>query len=436
MPAKYPSELAQHIHAQLLLRHKKPPSLRILTNLFEVLYFASLKREETQSISCRVAFIDRTNPDPKPPKRVVADRWQCFPLSVDLSFSVRNLVKLSKAVDPWGSTLAIDADADGELRIWGLIDQSVQYSIYVVKEATEAPEMPGMFQAAIEGVGEIAAYRSYVLLGRLKHDTLVTRQQRVFQSGPIHSKLLAPIRKYQNAVMKRVGQDVYKRRDHWNASLEGLWISTLCRILIGIQRYGHGGAVLISSSSDRLSPKYSLSYSRLADSLFRAAVNTIQSTRYSDEIAENYLDRHAEELSTEAYLNETVTQAELRDTNDEVTGCVRFLASLSRVDGLIWLDFNLRLRAFGVEITLKADPKKVRLANNSKGTKRTKLNINHFGMRHRSMIRYCAENPESIGFVISQDGDVRAITCVQDRVLLWDNVRIQSLLNARTLNLE
>ena len=31
-------------------------------------------------ISCRVAFMDRKRPDPDPPERVTADRWQCFPL--------------------------------------------------------------------------------------------------------------------------------------------------------------------------------------------------------------------------------------------------------------------------------------------------------------------------------------------------------------------
>jgi sensor domain DACNV-containing protein len=436
MSASYASDLARHVNAQLLSRIEKVPAPRILENLFETLYFASLKREEAQSISCRIAFIDRSNPDPKPPRRIVADRWKYFPLSSDLPFNVPNLVKLSKAVDPWGSTLAVDTDADGKLRIWGLIDQSVHYSTYVAKEASSAPEMPGMFQAVIHGVGEIAAYKSYVLLGSLNQDVLVTKQQRVFQSGPIHSKLMAPIRRYRDRAIERVGEDVYKARDHWDASLEALWISALCRILIGIQRYGHGGAVLISNNPAGLSPKYSLLYPRLADSLARVAIHQIQNTHQSDQIYENYLDLHEDDIPTDLYLTETASNAELRDTNDEVTGCVRFLASLSRIDGLIWLDLDLRMRAFGVEITLKADPKRVRLAQNSRGTQTRKLNLNHYGMRHRSMLRYCAANPKSVGFVVSQDGDVRAITRLRDRVLLWDNVRIQSILNPKTASLE
>ena len=132
--------------------------------------------------------------------------------------------------------------------------------------------------------------------------------------------------------------------------------------------------------------------------------------------------------------DESVAGTELNDTNDELTGCVRFLASLSRVDGLIWLDSHLRLKAFGVEITSPEEPHKVVMAENSRGCEEPKkLTVNQYGTRHRSMLRYCAAYPNSMGFVVSQDGDVRAITHTGNHVVLWDNVRIQSLRNARIL---
>jgi hypothetical protein len=407
---------------------ERPPDLATLEKLFETLYFASLKSEENQPISCRVAFISRHNPDPNPPERIVADRWKYFALSKDLPFTVRNLVKLSKAVDPWNSTLAVDSEVEGKLRIWGLIDQSVHYSTFVVKEASEGPEMPGVFQAAIQGIGEVSAYRTYVLLGSLKQNVLVSKQQRVFQAGPIYLKLKPSIETYRNRVIKRVGNRVYESRDHWDASLEDLWISVLCRLLIGIQRYGHGGAVLISDKNVGLNPKYSLRYPRLSDALLRTGTLNVQHTYHSDTIFERYIDTHANELPVDLYLDESVEADELDDARNEVTGCIRFLTSLSRVDGLIWFDPHLSLRAFGVEITLENDPATVLRAQNPLGTETNKLDLNHFGMRHRSMIRYCAADPSSIGFVISQDGDVRAITNVKGRVLLWENVRIQSVL--------
>lgn len=433
MPASFPVDLASHVHAQLTHRKQTPPSTKVLTRLFETLYFASLKREETQPISCRIAFIDRKRPDPHPPERIVPDRWRFFPLTKELPLTVRNLAKMSTAVDPWGSTLAVDANSKGQLRIWGLIDQSVHYSTFIVKEASSAPEMPGMFQAMIQGAGEIAVYKSYTLLGSLRQDTLVKGQQRVFQAGPVHAKLSKSVNDFQRRVRKAVGDKLYDERGHWDDSLEENWISALCRILIGIHKYQHGGAILISDDGEDLNPKYSLKYDRLADALFRASVLSIKHTSHSDIIHGDYLDKHIDEIPTSLYLEETVDGTDLNDTNDELTGCVRFLASLARVDGLIWLDFKLRLKAFGVEITVRDEPTKAVIAQNSQATQTKTLRLNQYGTRHRSMLRYCAANPNSIGFVVSQDGDVRAITKAGNRVVLWDNIRIQSLRNARTL---
>jgi hypothetical protein len=428
---RYPKDLAKHVHSQLVARKTQCPPLAVLVTLFEVLYFASLKSEEAERISCRIAFVDLSNPDPDPPERTVKDRWQHFALADDVPFIVRNLVKLSKAVDPWASTLAVDTNSEGQLRIWGLIDQSVHYSTYVMKETDTGVEIPGIFQAVIQGVGDIAAYRRYVFLGSLRQDTLVIKQQRVLEDGPIHSKLLPSIMKFRNHIAKKAGKTQYALRDHWDVSLESNWISALCRILIGIRHYGHGGAILISDSDVGLRPKYSLQYTRLAKSLLREGILLVKTTNTSDAINENFLEKDEDYIPMNLYLDESVDGAELEDIRNEITGCVRFISSLSRVDGLIWMKHDLSLQGFGVEITSKKEPKTLLRALNSTGTRSRKINMNHYGTRHRSMMRYCAANPNGIGLVVSQDGDVRAITNVGGKVVLWDDVRLHSILNAR-----
>jgi hypothetical protein len=429
--AQYAANLAQHVRSYLSSKSETPPTLEILTQLLETLFFASLRHEESQPTLCRVAFIDRHNPDPSPPKRIVADRWKFFALSKDLPFTVPTLVKLSQAVDPWGSTLAVDTDRKGRLRIWGLIDQSIHFSTFLVKEASTGAEMPGLFQAVISGVGEISAYKTNVLIGTLKQESLVTHQHRVFETGPIYSKMLPWVKAYQEKVRKQAEKAAYESRDHWDDSLEDLWFSAICRLLIGIQRYGHGGAVLVSDEIDDLKPKYSLEYPRLADALVRFGVHEINKTFYSDEIFETYIDQDVDDMPVGLYLDESVTADEFEDTNSEIKGCVRFLTSLSRVDGLLWLNSNLFLRGFGVEITLQKDPSKAFAAQNSDGTKRRALIPSHLGMRHRSMFRYCGSHPNAIGFVVSQDGDIRAMTKVGGAVLLWDRVRLHSVRTPR-----
>ena len=41
------------------------------------------------------------------------------------------------------------------------------------------------------------------------------------------------------------------------------------------------------------------------------------------------------------------------------------------------------------------------------------------------MMRYCFQNPGSIGFVVSQDGEVRVITKVGDSLVIWENIKLK-----------
>lgn len=41
------------------------------------------------------------------------------------------------------------------------------------------------------------------------------------------------------------------------------------------------------------------------------------------------------------------------------------------------------------------------------------------------MLRYCAANVDSVGFIVSQDGNVRAATQHNGKTVLWDNIQIK-----------
>ena len=118
---------------------------------------------------------------------------------------------------------------------------------------------------------------------------------------------------------------------------------------------------------------------------------------------------------------------QLEARKDEVLGCVRFIASLSRVDGFVMLDRSLVVHGFGVELRADSSLSEVWLAGDAHAHARwmrTTL-LEEFGTRHRAMMRYCFEMPGTLGFVISQDGDVRAVTRIRDKLVFWENVNVQ-----------
>jgi len=53
----FPKDLAEAVHSQLELQGADSPGLKILIDLFELLYFISLKTEELQPITCYIVYL-------------------------------------------------------------------------------------------------------------------------------------------------------------------------------------------------------------------------------------------------------------------------------------------------------------------------------------------------------------------------------------------
>ncbi len=433
----FPKDLAQTIHSELELRGTNSPGLEILTDLFETLYFVSLKTEELQPITCYVVYLSSENPDPKPPERIVKDRWSYIRFGEPISFTASDLVKLAKASDPRTSSLAVYYDEiHRHLSLWGIIDQANRYHDFVNYDTDEGTERPGMFQASIIGIGHLVAYIGFEKIAELKTNVLLNKTLDVLRSGPIYDALVPGIQKYIEKIRGEIPEQVYEDFWNWDGSLASYWISSLCRLLLRARNYRHGGAILITSdtSLQGLNVKYSIKYHRLRSALEGRAIATIQEAYASDLIFQDYLDQDAGEIPTDLYLDEAVNRDDLDGSLGELDGALWFISLLTRVDGLVLMNPSLEVEGFGVEITCNSEPKEVFLAGNERATKSRlyKVDYNHFGTRHRSMMRYCSQVPDSVGFIISQDGDVRAITQVHKQLVMWENIRLQRDFKRRT----
>jgi hypothetical protein len=144
---------------------------------------------------------------------------------------------------------------------------------------------------------------------------------------------------------------------------------------------------------------------------------------------DDYLAKQKDCVPSLLYLDHSISATAVEDLDDEITGCVRFISSMSCVDGLILADPDLGIRGFGVEIRPKKDVDRLYLASGpeAKVNSLTFINPSHYGTRHRSMMRFCMAHPKSIGFVVSQDGEIRAITRVGRRLVMWENLEVHSI---------
>ena len=446
----YPVDLARAIYRQLTRistpASPPPPSMNVLTDLVEILYFTSFKTEEGQSIACHVIWLNPANPDPNPPPRIRSYRSVYIPLAEPVVMTSSNLVKLSKATDPRTSALTVFPNTEGVLEIHGFIDQGNHHYAGSSFDGDRGILRPGLFQIIISGPAQLIAQFEGVKIAELKADTLITQPLNALRTGPIYVALHAGITRHVQSSLVQTpdeildshhfggGTELYingmkavRSTVDWRQVLENTWLRTICRLLIRIQSYGHGGSVLITPTFANLNVKYKLNFSRLRTALERHAIDRMSERVYSDLVNVEYAFQQRD-IPAPKYLNSTVAIDQLEDTKAELDATIWCVSLFSRVDGLVLLDMDLNVGGFGAVITCDDDLDSVYLAGDENATEEllTPLNYNHFGTRHRSIMRYCSAHEGAVGFVVSQDGDVRAITSVNNKVVVWDNLMIRN----------
>lgn len=390
-----------------------------------------MRTEESQPITFHITYLNPDNPDPNPPRRIVKDRWQCVRLGERIPFTVQQVVKLAKASDPRSSSLAVCHDANGHPYIWGLVDQGNQYYDFVTYNSDHGPEQPGLFCASISGVGRLVVYLGRQKVAELRVDSLLSRPMDVFHAGPIYEALSPGILAYLESLYPLLKEKQYKDRLPWIEIWTSSWLDSLCRLLLRIQSLSHGGALLITPDAalKGVNVKYRIMYPRLRSALSARARMEIRLRYASEQIIYDYLSksRSTGSVPVRLYLDETVAHNELDEIESECDGTIWFIGLLSRVDGAVVMNPRLDVMGYGAEILVPEEPGSVFLAGDAKGRRRVlkKVDYSQYGTRHRSMMRYCSKVTGSVGFVVSQDGDIRAMTEVGGHLVMWDNIRAQ-----------
>lgn len=429
-----PQDLAILIHNKLKAGRKLAvlPGVETLEALFECLFYASMCKEESELIRVTVTLIDPGNPDPNPPKFRVPERWSCVPFQKPIPMNPRSLTKLSKAADPGSTSLAAFYDEKG-LYVWGMIDQAMHYENFLNYESETGSEQPGIFQVTIGDIGTLHVLFDYELLATLKQNVLVERYLDVMTIGPV-SKMLRRNAGVLKAAVREYLQEMHPGEAFadWEDYLNSLWIQTLSRLLLKIQNYQHGGAVLITEEHADLDVKYRISYDRLSQAMIAHA-----KARIDNEVLEKQVDRELasarRKVSRSLYQRESSAFYRKNGTSAEISGAVSFVASQTCVDGVVLMGQNLTTGGFGTVLRAKGMPRKIFISSSATASAKSlsPADPRHYGTRHRSMIAYCWRHPGSLGLVISQDGEIRAFSKIEDKLIMWENIKTRQYASSR-----
>jgi hypothetical protein len=304
------------------------------------MYVTSMKREEEEPLKCSAVYLDPKHKQSAP--QLPEDCWQAFPLADPVPFDTRNLAKLTQAADPGAVILAVYPDSAGKLSIWGLIDQVAVHSQRLAAwETWRAEGVPGSFQVTVNGVADITVSRDLGILAALKQDVLVERYDDVLHVGPVcdYMRELASLQ----VGRVRCGADEvpeYFVRQNLARHLQ----NALCRVLLNIQKYKHGGALLIAGDTGaNLNVKHGLTYDRLPEAVAAFVEQCIVEGDIGHYVYDHLL-HDKQPIPCDVFRTFVRNDFRLRDCMSEMAGCVRFIGSLSRVDGLILMDRGLVVR--------------------------------------------------------------------------------------------
>jgi hypothetical protein len=186
----------------------------------------------------------------------------------------------------------------------------------------------------------------------------------------------------------------------------------------------HGGTLIVLSQTlpineiikeNKISIKYRCEY----DIVWQLIVKKANLEYKKSKIFQPMLGTKAD-LPNEIYWESKSIEMDSWKNESYLNDSVLFLSSLASVDGALVLTDKLNLLGFGAEFRVYGDTKNnIRFSDDAFGSKVNMRRFESFGTRHRSAFRFCNEYPNAVAFVISQDGDIKAIKKVNNDLIVW-----------------
>lgn len=112
-------------------------------------------------------------------------------------------------------------------------------------------------------------------------------------------------------------------------------------------------------------------------------------------------------------------QSEEDDIDERDQDIAKSIASLTSVDGALVMTTQFKVLGFGGEIVAVSPT--LRFVTEASDNK-PKTPIESFGTRHRSAFRFCSSFEDSVAFIVSSDGGVKAAKRHGRELLFWPDI--------------
>ncbi len=412
-------ELVEKLHGLLDLL-PDAPSLGQLGEMCDVLYSASLLKEEGRPVRARILIAppDAFDADDGPPEGVHAIRFLApHPMTPN------EIKRLSPAAGFFHSVIAIWPDRNRGFRIWGLLNTGPRWLNRVAGGRKSAGREIAHPLVHLRDPGWLLFYEGFNLIAEWRGREFHGPRMDVFQSQLLSDRFEGHrLRMVQNLIESCLPPSLAVE-DYAELSHQ-ISLQFVKRIINLVRTSGHGGSLVflpddregMDAAARWIDCKYSAKPD-VAGFRFRSLLRSI-----IRRVGQLCPDHSTADDAWEIFKNSV--DAELDRLEEAFFELARLFADLMQVDGALILDKRLCLIGFGGEIRVDRNVLQVGQAHDLEGTHITPWNVQGDGTRHRSVYRLCSVEPETIGFVISQDSQVRMIANLNDSVVFWPHTMI------------
>lgn len=398
------------------------PSKEVLLQMLEVAFFASMEREEARHLSMCIAYVR----DPAELSYAKHEDYHWMRLVPERDFSVSEIRRLASAFDPNVTMICISkSKSTSRSIISGILTRRWNLDLTSALLSTGFGP-PRLFQVAARRPGDIEIKIGYGQTMQVRKGKIYIRDKNALYDGPIGKQLEAVEEELNAAALKKMVPPRANDSGSAITSYITFYRFFLRRIFNAIEGAKHGGSLVIVPEAfsfedellrSNIKLKYALNYSGIWETLVHWSMLLHMGLRPKldndagiDVLPEQIRNNHRGEYQAKV--------------NAKLIADAEFIAGLSSVDGAVVLTDRFRILGFGGEIITGADAMKpvYGVTPDCSKDEDKKIDVESTGTRHRSMYRFCAEVGESIGFVISQDGGVKAVKKVGDEVLVFQDV--------------
>lgn len=364
-------------------RRQSPlPDLYSIHKLIDTAFIASIKTEEGKltKASLILAKQDET-------VNSFANTGSNF-INIHQPFDLtpHSITKFSPALDPAISSMLISEDGQGKLICWGIATfckNTHRFNEIPFQTKFETNYRPDSFIVTIRAPGSIQISRSNFRIGRIIDGTYLPALPKVFSSKALGKYILQMLNNMQGGQYSPLIWHTY--RDFIDV------------LISEAAERGHGATIIIipPEQMNMAANHYEAHYS------FDDRIDTMDMIR-----------RHSYSIKRE--VGYRISYAKL------LLERIQRTAQYSAIDGALLLTSSLNIISFGTKLKAPPWPKGVETGPNGFGQiEQAPFNSNSYGTRHKSAIDFIGACRGCIGFVISQDGQIRGFANPKGNSILY-----------------